>query len=65
LENLKRIANDVLREVAPELGNPNFDNNVPANCSMDDLRAAYNKAKASLDKQQQFDTVIFLLCCVL
>jgi len=24
---------------------------------MDDLRAAYNKAKASLDKQQQFDSV--------
>ncbi len=57
LENLKRIANDVLREVAPELGNPNFDNNVPHSCSMDELRAAYNKAKASLDKQQQFDTV--------
>ncbi len=57
LENLKRIANDVLREVAPELGNLDLDNNVPANASMDDLRAAYNKAKASLDKQQQFDTI--------
>jgi hypothetical protein len=57
LDNLRRIANDVLKEVAPELGSANLDNNVPSSCTMDELRAAYNKAKASLDKQQQFDTI--------
>jgi len=57
LDNLKRIANDVLKEVAPELSDADLDNR-PINCSMDELREAYNKAKASLDKQQKFETTL-------
>ncbi len=56
LANLERIANDVLKEVAPELADPNFDTRVPPKCTMEELRRAYEKAKASLDKQQKFET---------
>lgn len=51
LENLKRIANDVLREVAPELEDPVLNNRVPPKCSMEELRRAYEKAKGECGRR--------------
>lgn len=57
LENLKRIARDILKEAEINLGKADLDNNVARNCTMEELRKAYNKAKADLAKQQKFDSV--------